>query len=219
MINDLKLGVKLLRYTYGIKMNVALVVVCGIMDLLFFGIELGIGYVWIDGYFLLAIGMVPVQLIFSLNAVNNVLSSPARKKLQTTIPAVMSWCAMEGMYVLVVLKKLILALVHPDMTGQICTRMVMLALLAVAIMAFTGILYKYFIMMVLMTCVLAGFIQFVLYIQWNLFGQSMFSLVWAALIGFALITVGAAMQYGISLLTYKKPVSKMSVGVQLRSEL
>lgn len=219
MIDDLKLGMKLLRYTYGIKMNVGLLVICIVPDVLCFGLELLGIVVGVEGYFLLVGSMVPVQLVFTLNAVNSVLSSPARKRLQTSVPAVMTWCTTEGIYVIAFLRKLIIALVHPDRMEKICTQLVMLALIAAFIMACAGILYKYYIAILLMTTVLAFLVVFMIHAQWDFWGQGMLSLVCAALIGFVLITAGAAVEYGLSLLVYKKPVSKMSMGVQLRSQL
>ena len=90
-----------------------------------------------------------------------------------------------------------------------------------AIMVFIGILYKYYIIILCMTIFLAFSVQFLMQdiFYWNIWGQGMFSLAWTALIGFVLITVGAAIEYGISLLVYKTPVSKMAMGAGVRSQL
>ncbi len=219
-MNDMKMGMRLLRYAYGIKISVVLSIVCAAGDLLCFGLELA-GISLADGYFLLAISMIPAQLIFSLNMVNLILSASVRKKLQTSIPTAMTWYMMMGTYLVIILKKLVIAFVHPDRIGQICTQLVTLALIAAVIMAFTGIMYKFYAAIFIMCMFLAGAVQLLIHdiFHWNFLGQGKISLVLAALIGFVLITAGAAMEYGISLLVYKKPVSKMAMGAALRSQL
>lgn len=220
MINDMKRGIKLLRYAYGIKMNVMLGIGCVIIDMVCFILQLA-GFRLLDGYFLLAVGLLPTQLIFTLNMADITLSSPLRKKMQISIPAVLNWYTMMGMYLIIILKKLVIVLVHPDSLERVCTQLVFLALLAAFIMACTGLLYKYYIICLLMVMVLSGAVQFILqdFVHWEFLGQNMFSLVCAALIGFVLITAAVPLEYGLSLLVYKAPVSKTSMGAALRSQL
>lgn len=220
MINDMKLGMKLIRYSYGIKGNMGVMIGCVAVDMLCFFLEL-IGIRFLDGYFLMVLGIIPTQLIFSLNMVNIALSSPVRKKLQISIPAVLNWSMMMGVYLIIIFKKWIITLIYPDSMERVCTQLVFLALMAAFIMACTGIIYKYYIISIVMVMFLSGSVQFVLHdvVHWRFFGQSRFSLVCAALIGFAVITAASAFEYGISLLVYKAPVSKMSMGIGLRSQL
>ena len=87
MINDMKLGIRLLRYGFGIKTNLVLLIVFTAADLLCFALELAGITMPLDGFMLLACAMIPGQILFTLNAVDIVLASPARKKLQTSVPA------------------------------------------------------------------------------------------------------------------------------------
>ena len=221
MINDMKLGIRLLRYGYGIKMNLVLLIVCTAADVLFFALELAGITTPLDGYLLLACAMVPVQILFSLNAVDIVLASPVRKKLQTSVPAVMSLCAALAAYLIIVLKKAVIILIHPDKTAQSAVMLSFLAFLAAVIMVFTGVLYKSFPAFLVMCFSLSGFVSFFMMslLRSDFLGEDMGALVRGALIGAVLILAGGALEYVLSILFYKKPVSKKTLGGKLSREL
>lgn len=221
MINDMKLGIRFLRYGYGIKTNLVLLAVCVVFDALFFALEFMGITIPLDGYLLLACGMMPMQLLFTLNAAGLVLASPVRKKLQTSVPAVLNWFLMLGAYLIIVLKKAVIALIYPDKIAQNVMEMVFLASLAALIMAFTGVLYKSFPAFIGMCFSLSGFISFFMMriLQWELLGKTMASFVYGTVIGILLITAGAAAQYALSVLFYKRPVSKKTLGAQLNRQL
>lgn len=148
-------------------------------------------------------------------------SSPVRKKLQTSVPAVLNWFLMLGVYLIIVLKKAVVALIHPDKIAQNVMGLLFLASLAALVMAFTGVLYKSFPAFIGMCFSLSGFISFFMLriLQWDLLGKTMASFVYGTVIGTLLITAGAAAQYALSVLFYKRPVSKKTLGAQLNRQL
>lgn len=220
MINDMKLGIRLLRYGFGIKTNLVLLIVCTAADLLCFALELAGITTPLDGFMLLAC-VIPVQILFTLNVVDIVLTSPARKKLQTSVPAVMTLCTTLAAYLIVVLKEAVIVLIHPDKTAQSAMRLVFLGVLVAVIMAFTGVLYKSFPALLVMYFSLSGFISFFMMpiLRSDFLGEDRGSLVRAALIGVVLILAGGALEYALSVLFYKKPVSKKMLGERLSREL
>lgn len=220
MINDMKLGIMLLRYGFGIKTNLVLLIVCTAADLLCFALELAGITTPLDGFMLLAC-VIPVQILFTLNVVDIVLTSPARKKLQTSVPAVMTLCTTLAAYLIVVLKEAVIVLIHPDKTAQSAMRLVFLGVLVAVIMAFTGVLYKSFPAFFVMYFSLSGFISFFMMpiLRSDFLGEDRGSLVRAALIGVVLILAGGALEYALSVLFYKKPVSKKVLGERLSREL
>ncbi len=220
MINDMKLGIRLLRYGFGIKTNLVLLIVCTAADLLCFALELAGITTPLDGFMLLAC-VIPVQILFTLNVVDIVLTSPARKKLQTSVPAVMTLCTTLAAYLIVVLKEAVIVLIHPDKTAQSAMRLVFLGVLVAVIMAFTGVLYKSFPALLVMYFSLSGFISFFMMpiLRSDFLGEDRGSLVRAALIGVVLILAGGALEYALSVLFYKKPVSKKVLGERLSREL
>ena len=220
MINDMKLGIRLLRYGFGIKTNLVLLIVCTAADLLCFALELAGITTPLDGFMLLAC-VIPVQILFTLNVVDIVLTSPARKKLQTSVPAVMTLCTTLAAYLIVVLKEAVIVLIHPDKTAQSAMRLVFLGVLVAVIMAFTGVLYKSFPALLVMYFSLSGFNSFFMMpiLRSDFLGEDMGALVRAALIGVVLILAGGALEYALSVLFYKKPVSKKVLGERLSREL
>lgn len=220
MINDMKLGIRLLRYGFGIKTNLVLLIVCTAADLLCFALELAGITTPLDGFMLLAC-VIPVQILFTLNVVDIVLTSPARKKLQTSVPAVMTLCTTLAAYLIVVLKEAVIVLIHPDKTAQSAMRLVFLGVLVAVIMAFTGVLYKSFPALLVMYFSLSGFISFFMMpiLRSDFLGEDRGALVRAARIGVVLILAGGALEYALSVLFYKKPVSKKVLGERLSREL
>lgn len=220
MINDMKLGIRLLRYGFGIKTNLVLLIVCTAADLLCFALELAGITTPLDGFMLLAC-VIPVQILFTLNVVDIVLTSPARKKLQTSVPAVMTLCTTLAAYLIVVLKEAVIVLIHPDKTAQSAMHLVFLEVLAAVILAFTGVLYKSFPALLVMYFSLSGFNSFFMMpiLRSDFLGEDMGALVRAALIGVVLILAGGALEYALSVLFYKKPVSKKVLGERLSREL
>ena len=200
MINDMKLGIRLLRYGFGIKTNLVLLIVCTAADLLCFALELAGITTPLDGFMLLAC-VIPVQILFTLNVVT----------LCTTLAA----------YLIVVLKEAVIVLIHPDKTAQSAMRLVFLGVLVAVIMAFTGVLYKSFPALLVMYFSLSGFISFFMMpiLRSDFLGEDRGSLVRAALIGVVLILAGGALEYALSVLFYKKPVSKKVLGERLSREL
>ena len=220
MINDMKLGIMLLRYGFGIKTNLVLLIVCTAADLLCFALELAGITTPLDGFMLLAC-VIPVQILFTLNVVDIVLTSPARKKLQTSVPAVMTLCTTLAAYLIVVLKEAVIVLIHPDKTAQSAMHLVFLEVLAAVILAFTGVLYKSFPALLVMYFSLSGFNSFFMMpiLRSDFLGEDREALVRAALIGVVLILAGGALEYALSVLFYKKPVSKKVLGERLSREL
>ena len=221
MINDMKLGIRLLRYGFGIKTNLVLLIVFTAAYLLCFALELAGITMPLDGFMLLACAMIPGQILFTLNAVDIVLASPARKKLQTSVPAVMSLCTTLAAYLIVVLKEAVIVLIYPDKTAQSAMHLVFLEVLAAVILAFTGVLYKSFPALLVMYFSLSGFNSFFMMpiLRSDFLGEDMGALVRAALIGVVLILAGGALEYALSVLFYKKPVSKKVLGERLSREL
>lgn len=98
MINDWKLGMRMLRYAHGIKMNC---IAAGLVMLLeipavILGRMNGNGFPAF--YMLLVAGMLPTQALFSLSVAGMVQASPLKKKLQTKIPALMNFSIMAAIY-------------------------------------------------------------------------------------------------------------------------
>ena len=223
MIDNWKLGIKILRYAHGIKINL----IVGIVMLLL-NIPVTIAGIMSDnqlmeGYMLMCVSMLPTQMLYSLSASNMVLTTTYRKKLQTSVPAALTCGNMMLMYLINVLIHGILALTQGTVRDSAGTELIILALMMVLIMAYLGSAYKYFTVSSLLLCLLLPVFMTLGLSRidriGNPFGHGGLALALAAFSGLAMLAVGGLIQYLLSVLFYRAPLSKMAQAAPLRKEL
>lgn len=226
MIKEIKLGIRMLRYAHGLKSNILigiLLLAAGTAACVW-GRESGAEL--LGEYIFIWISVLPAQLLFSLSASNMLQASPMKKKMQTTVPALITWVCMMTMYLLVTAVRAVWIWFRPEEANHIGSRCIITALFMMLVMIYIGIAYKYFlisvIMMVLVMLFLNGGME-------NMFGLGFFGIngsgmngpdfVPAAALGIGFLAVGFLLQYLVSLLLYKAPLSKMALAAPLRREL
>lgn len=225
MINNWKLGFKVLRHGYGLVMNIVQGIAFFVMGVSFLVLQISSDFFrgGIPGQVvILCIGILPVQMLYSLSVSNLVLTSPVRKKMQTSVPAVLTWCFMTFLYLALALVQALVSLNRPESVNSACSELVILGWVAMAMMLYLGIAYKYFLLSLLFLfpiVFLAVNMGMSVELNWFVFNHGSASLVLAAVIGLACIGLGAFGEYLISLLLYKKPMSKMAQAAPLRKEL
>lgn len=225
MINNWKLGFKVLRHGYGLVMNIVQGIAFFVMGASFLFLQISSDF-FRGGFpgqvIILCIGILPVQMLYSLNVSNLVLTSPVRKKMQTSVPAVLTWSCMTFLYLALALVKALVSLNRPESRESVCGELVILGWVAMAMMLYLGIAYKYFLLSLLFLfpiIFLAVNMGMSVELNWSVFNHGSASFALAAAIGLACIGLGAFGEYLISLLLYKKPMSKMAQAAPLRKEL
>lgn len=224
MINNLKLGIKIFRYGSG---WVSMMVCSGIFLVL--GLLMNIGYDVLEiagrpgDIFLLFVAVCPIQILYSLSASNFIASSPAKKRMQTSVTATVCCFNMIVMYLVNFLFKVIMLTGHPENIGTACAEMVSLAGLAVLFMLYLAVAYKCFWMSIV------GGIAAYFYTIARLNGLNVFlpeifensagSFALALFIGLVIIVLGGFGQYGLALLVYKLPMSKYAQSATVRKEM
>lgn len=223
MINDLKLGFKVLKYAHAVKSTLVL---GGIMVLI--GIALCILNVAVEnsfpgGYFIMITALFLLQLLYSVNMSNLVQASPMKKRLQTSVPAVIgTFCMLMG-YLLTVLTEGIVAYFGPEEINYICGQILFTMVVMGVIMLYTGICYKYFVVATVMFILVFAICYSYLissrgwFISFAGDGWGMFALTAAA--GLAFILICGVLQYLLSLAVYKAPMSKRTQAASLRRQL
>lgn len=225
MIKNWKLGMKSLKYAYGIKMNVlvgiAFLALAGVMYITKGQMMSGLG----GDYMLMCAALLPTQMIYSLSASNMVQASTVRKKMQTSVPAMVTYGNMVLVYLVMILIRLVTVFGHPERTDRIGGDLVVMAGMMLLFMVYTGAAYKYFMLSVAMVIVTVLIISpYNNIVENDLFSWVFFSRGWrgivlSAALGLLLLTAGGLLQYLVSLLVYKKPMSKMAQAAPLRKEL
>ena len=220
MINNWKLGLKSLKYAYGIKPNFFLMIVFLLISLVFYTIGPKINSRFLGGYMLMCMAILPTQMVYSLSVSNIVQSSPLKKKMQTIVPAVFTCGNLVIMYSINVLIYGVMVWVHPESVLEMGNEVLLLAVTMMVMSIYMGLAYKYFVVSVIMFL----FVYFSLYTGRNFvildqFGSGVVFFGTMALLGLVSVVAGGFMQYLVSLLVYKAPMSKMAQVASLRKEL
>ena len=98
MIGQCKYAFQMLRYAFGIKGNSVAAVILVIAGLVLEFISHGTNF--LGSFFVVVLSMFPVQFLYSISLSNHVASSPYRKRLQTSMPALMNLTLNIGIFTL-----------------------------------------------------------------------------------------------------------------------
>lgn len=225
MINDLKLGFKLMKYGHSAKLSIIGSIVLAVFGLVFCAVGIKVRQALPGGYFLMLSVLLLLQLISTVNAANLVQTSPMKKKLQISVPALFSVLLMLAAYLLnVVVAAVALFHANPESLELFCSQIMYTAVMMGIIMLYYGAVFKYFV-----ASTVVFFIMFVLaypfvisgMLQWSFmpFAEPWENFALTAVTGLAVILVCGVLQYLISLAVYKAPISKRALGARLRSQL
>lgn len=232
MTNDLKLGFQIMKYGHAAKLTYigsAVVLVIGVCFSILSCIAGGMSGENIiplpGGYFMSLVAMLLLQMLSTVSAVNLVQTSPQKRRLQTSVPAVMSITLMMAGYLFSALILGITCLFHPEAVNSAAMQMIADAVLSGIVMVYYGACYKYFY-----TSTILFLIAFFFLYDFGFRPNTMLAGIlpadgsWAGwglalVLGAALILACGFLQYLISLAVYKAPVSKMALGAKLRVEM
>lgn len=224
MINDLKLGFKIMKYGHSAKLSIIGSIVLAVFGLVFCVISIAVSVSFPGGYFLMMSVLLLLQLISTVNAANLVQTSPMKKKLQTSVPALFSVLLMLAAYLFNVVVAAIAACAKPEAIKFFCTQIISTAVIMGVIMLYYGVVYKYFVastvgFFIIFMFVYPSYSGNELYWSFMPFAESWQNFVLTAVIGLGIILVCGVLQYLISLAVYKAPISKRALGARLRSQM
>lgn len=207
MLKDIKLGFKLLKYGYKLKLNVIMLVFFAI-----FGIASEIfskGTSIIGGVYFMMSGMFTFQLIMSMDVSELIQSTSLKKKLQIYIPVLASTVINLILFTIFVVERVVLIQMGVADKTQIIYTLFMLDVILLITYLYTSICYKYFVL---------GFILFM--VMFMALDNSAFmgfadtiaalGLPVVALLGYIAIFAGGAFEILIGELLYKKPLSEFA---------
>lgn len=218
MIDDLKLGIKTLKYAYGTKSTI-FGVVCSIL----FGVLMCIMNVCFEskfpgGYFFILVVLFVTQLAASLGVAALISSSPKKKNFHVGILSAISVLTTLIMFFSCVITELILSLIFPQKISFISSQILCTAVLAAIVLQYVAISYKFFVIGTIIF--LTEFLCFMRYGLITEFGYGNARyLALATLIGLAIIALASVVEYIILKLLYRFPVSKMSQNAFVRKTM
>lgn len=220
-----KNSLKLLKYSFGLKMNLAMVaffLAAGLvleMVGLLTGEIMGLGSVYVQ-----LAAMMPAQ-IWIMFAVSQIVSvSPWRKQAHTIIPtAIMAVLNLFGYTVLVIMKLVVMAV--KDMDPMVMTQNIFLQSISLLIlMVYFSVCYKSFVAATIgflvvfipfMSLLMRGLPEELTGMMNVLLGNIPLTI----LASYVIIFIGIAISYGISLLLANKDFSKFAMGARMRKYL
>lgn len=144
MLKDIKLGFKLLRYGYKLKLNVIMLVFLAVI-----GIASDImskGTTIIGGIYFMMSGMFTFQLIMSMDVSELIQSTSLKKKLQIYIPVMSSTVINLVVFTFLVIERVILIQNSVADKKQLIFTLFTLDVELLTVYLYTSICYKYYVL-------------------------------------------------------------------------
>ena len=226
LIESWRFAIKCIKLSYHLKVNLIIVGFLFLLALVYeiadLNVDLNSG---MGGILLLIVAMYPAQMIYSICGSQLAQSSPYKKAMMTSLPAVITFCCGILTYLLVIVTEAIRAIRNPE-AAEHCARLILLIGIVLMILnIYIGIAFRYFALsMIILLGFLLGF--YYCYPAGIVIGRSTIVLPWltgismpvATAVGLCLAVLGSLLQYGISLLLYKRPISRTAIYGLLRQQ-
>ncbi len=218
MTESIKMGIKLLRYTWNVKLNVGLMLLFALIGIGTAMLPVRIGG-RMSSYMLLVVTMYPAQMLWSLSTANILQTSPWKRRMQTTVVVLVSAVSTFVIYLVILGIKALQLAADPAARGDIVYELLQDALVILLIMLYGGAAFKRMYTATVLFGVLFMVMSFGAQYSW-LLGAFENVPLWAAVCGgFGAIIAGTVLQYGLLQLLYKYPLSKAAQSVGLRKHM
>lgn len=144
MLKDIKLGFKLLRYGYKLKLNVIMFVFFAVIGIASDIMSKGTSI--IGGVYFMMCGMFTFQLIMSMDVSELIQSTSLKKKLQIYIPVMSSTVINLVVFTFLVIERVILIQNSVADKKQLIFTLFTLDVELLTVYLYTSICYKYYVL-------------------------------------------------------------------------
>lgn len=220
LIESWRFAIRCMKLSYNLKMNL----ICGVVVFVIALVQeiANHGYNVVGAMLLMTVAVYPAQMIFSICGSQLVQSSPYKKSIMTSLTTVITFCSGILCYLIVIGIEGIRVIADPETAGKSARIILFVGMLLVLMKVYVSVAYRYFVVSVF---VMAGSITFYSYFATMFINDKMFSQ-WlsemsmpvAIMAGLCFAVLGSLLQYGISLLLYKKPISRNAIYGLLRQQ-
>lgn len=219
MRKDIRLGFKLLRYSYKFKVNVLIIcffVLIGVL-MIFSNVEgflLGSIYLFLGPIMML-------QMNYSLMHAQLVSVSNRRRFLELTFPNLVSCISGVLLYLTLSVLACVFAGLRPQQKTTYSISIIFVSIIIVICMIYYGICYKYFIFgTILFACTFSAFYVFFRESLILFFMRTVgVNILTTFSIGLVIILAGCVVSCLLRRAFYRKPVSRLSLGANLRKAM
>ena len=219
LLNSWRFAIKCMKLSYNIKANL---IIMGFMFVMALGYEIFYIAEGMGALLLMLLAMYPAQLVCSVCGSQLVLSSPYKKTLMTSLPTILTLCSSMILYLAVICIEAVRVHMTPETADRSSRIVLYCGIMLILLDICVGLAYKYFVMsLIIMSVSMIGF-----YYLSGMIGMGTAILQYipeipmpiAAVLGLCLALTGNALQYGVYLLVYKKPMSRRAMFGLLRQQ-
>ena len=214
-----RLAVKCIKLSYNLKANLFTFGFLFVMALVY---EITNFVNGVGAIMLLTMAMYPTQMIYSVCGSHLVQSSPHKKAIMTSLPTAITFCCGILAYLALIAIEGIRAIRNPE-SVEYNTRLILLGgMMLLYLNIYVSVAFKYFwVSVIAMVGFMIGFYYLV-----GIIGNGVIALSWfsgitmpvAIAVGLCLAVLGSLLQYGVSLLVYKKPISRHAIYGLMRQQ-
>ena len=196
---------KLCKYSFKFKTNIAFLI-------LFFAIGVinelvTSGTEYLGGFYIVLTGIYMFQFIMSLSMSDMIQSSGIGRKIHLDVPVTLNVMLSIVLYTLLVAYRLCMAHLHPEKAPRIATSLLMIDVMFFVLFIYTGFVYKYFLVTILIFAFTFAFVLTGSNILMRIPGL-VITMPVAVIAGYAAIFFGAILQYIICRALVNIPISQ-----------
>lgn len=212
MTDELKKGMKLIKYGFNLKSYILVGVLSFISGIFF--IVVNHENFLIGGAFIMLGPMMLIHIVFTLLCANSVAASPKKPVLEMWISNLVKFVIAALTYIVeIAITMLKIHETHntPELENSCLKNLVCMGITGCILIIYMTVVYKYFftsVLFIYVYCIISDIL--LLLIKFHL------TIVTASLIGFCFIILGSVMSLMLSKAFYRKPVSKYAIGGALR---
>lgn len=209
MFRTFKLGLSLIKYGFNLKQNI---VACALFFVLGVIMEISSGGTnFVGCFYCVLVGMFALQMIVSTDLSTLVASSKLQRSLQTSVPVLTTFIIEFVLLTCVLGVKFFYFTTRPENRPAIIESMVMFSVMCVLMFIYCGSCYKYFLVTTIVFFI--GVVSSTLVvseIMKNEIGAKLveYGFFASVAICYGTLILGTLLQYGMTCLFYKKPLSK-----------
>ena len=182
------------------------------------------GTFWLGMFFMMLAPMYMVQVIYSMCMSTLVTASPYGKRIQTSIVSCGDlFFSLVSMTIIVIMKAVEVAL-YPQQKDALISVFVILSVMMLVLHIYTAFVYKFYVLSIVLLFVIIWPLSF--YMGYSVSDTRFFTLptipvsfVGAVLIAYASTLLGVGLQYVLTKLIYRVPLSKYAQGAAMRKYL
>ena len=166
------------------------------------------GTQYLGGFYIVLTSIYLFQFVMSLSMSDMIQSSGIGRRIQLDMPVKLNGFLSIVLYTLLIVFRLSMARIHPEYIVDNTSSLLMIDIMFFLLFIYTGFVYKYFIVSIVVFCFTFAFITTGMNIMNSLDIFSKVSLNDVVIFGYNVIIIGVIIQYLICKILIRKPISQ-----------